>query len=482
MIAWVALTWDGYCIQRKVSTDVGEVLNGVAFEVVFAIILLLRFKQIWTQADAPLDQIRRNSVNASQIQTHNPSSTASRAEPTPPQTPVSSREPRLLAESNVANTINDKVTVSNNKEANGQPETPISVPVTPPVANLALPASQGQKQHLKRPHLLSRTSLQDENKSPSQITPKANLSPKQPPRRASWISNLSSKFSSSSGAPSPNRSSSIDPSGTSSNPGPTSPTVQLSNPFSTAQNGVSPKEDLKKEQKQEEPAPAPIHAPRRPSVLVQAGKERDDNPGFLQSALRKFSSSGNASFGKGAGHNQASQRRIMNVDQNRERVKISDLEPSKLKRVAFCVDVEVAGYASWHEVEEFEAEHREQKAPEVPAARRQSLSMLERQVQAAKNKKERREGKKDVKEAIHKDKAEGAALKNPQVAKVKKEEQETVIQNNQKATDPSSHHAASAAVSEPQEPTGTAPEAPSSEPQPTPGTRKKEKKKRISRG
>ena len=237
--------------------------------------------------------------------------------------------------------------------------------------------------------------------------------------------------------------------------------------------------DLRKEQKQEdEPALTPIHAPRRPSVLVQAGKERDENPGFLQSALRKFSSSGNASFGKGAGNNQASQRRIMNVDQNRERVKITELEPSKLKRVAFCVDVEIAGYASWHEVEEFEAEHREQKASEVPVARRQSLSMLERQVQAAKNKKDKKDGKKDVKEAVLKDKAEGAVLKNPQAAKVQKEEMETVAQNNEKATDPSSQPTASAAVPEPKEPADTAAEAASSEPQPIAGTRKKEKKKR----
>ncbi len=165
-----------------------------------------------------------------------------------------------------------------------------------------------------------------------------------------------------------------------------------------------------------------------------------------------------------------------------ERVKIAELEPSKLKRVAFCVDVEVAGYASWHEVEEFEAEHREQKAPEVPVARRQSLSMLERQVQAAKNKKDKKDGKKDgkkdIKEATHKDKAEGAALKNPQAAKVQEEETETMVQNMEEATDPSSQPTTSAAVPELQEPAGTTPEAPPSEPQPIPGTRKKEKKKR----
>ncbi|KAF7505461.1 hypothetical protein GJ744_000788 [Endocarpon pusillum] len=426
------------------------------------------------------DQIRRTIVNAPKIQAHNPPSTTLRAEPTPPQTPVSTQAPRILAESDGANTINERVTVSNSQEVSGQPEAPRPVTasdgspatVTAPAPNPTPPGSQGQKHHLKRPHLLGRTSQQDENKIPSPNSPKVNFSPKQPPRRASWIANLSSKFSSSSGAPSPTRSSSYDASTTSSNTRPASPTVQLTNPSSTAQNGGGAKVEV------DQPALTPIHATRRPSVLVQAGKERDDNPGFLQSALRKFSSSGNAGLGKGAGNSQACQRRIMNVDQNRERVKITELEPSKLKRVAFCVDVEIAGYASWHEVEEFEAERREQKAPEVPVARRQSLSMLERQVQAAKNKKDKKDGKTDVKEAVLKDKAEGAALKNPQAAKVQKEEMETVEQNNENVTAPSRQPTASATAPEPQEPADTAAEAAPSEPQQTAATRKKEKKKR----
>jgi len=222
----------------------------------------------------------------------------------------------------------------------------------------------------------------------------------------------------------------------------------------------------------------PAHPPRRPSVLVQAGKERDDNPGFLQSAFRKLSSSGSAGFGKGAGSGQAAQRKVLNVDQNRARVKIAEFDPSKLKRVAFCVDVEVAGYASWHEVEEYEAEHKEQKAPEIPVARRQSLSMLERQAQASKNKKDKKDGKKDVQEAIHKDKAEGAALKNPVEAKVNKEEKEAVVESKMKPADAPNQTAASIAVSEPQIPPTAASGVPISEPQPIPGTRKKEKKKR----
>lgn len=413
--------------------------------------------------------------------------TISRAEPTPPQTPVPAPEVHLAPEAPGSNAINEKVTIFNSKGVNGQPEALNPPPVNdaPPLAvsasapNSTPPTSQGQKHHLKRPHLLGRASQQDENKSPAQVSPKSNLSPKQPPRRASWISNLSSKFSSSSGAPSPTRRTSIDTSAHSSNLTPASPTVQFNSPFSAAPSGGGAKSEPKKEQKQEDKsASGPVHAPRRPSVLVQAGKERDDNPGFLQSALRKFSSSGNAGFGKGAGNGQKAPRRIMNVDQNRQRVKIADLEPSKLRRVAFCVDVEVAGYASWHEVEEYEAEQKEQKAPDVPVARRQSLSMLERQVQASKNKKDKKDGKKDVKEAIYKDKAEGAALKNPQAAKDRKEEKEAVVQIGEKPTNPPSQSAASVALSEPQVAAATVPEARPSDPQSIPGSRKKEKKKR----
>jgi Ran GTPase-activating protein (RanGAP) involved in mRNA processing and transport len=420
-----------------------------------------------------------------QIDTDKQPKTTSKAEPTPPETPVPAPEVGEAPEATQGNTVNEKVTVPQGKEQNGQPQEPKPPParedpqvtVTAPAAEPTPPSSHSQKHHIKRPHLLGRLSQQDENTPPSQVSPKANLSPKQPPRRASWISSLSSRFSTSSAA-SPARRGSVD---NSSNNGPPSPNVQFNNPFNNAQSTASAKIEPKKEQKQDEKQVlTPTQTPRRPSVLVQAGKERDDHPGFLQSALRRFSSSSSAGLGKAAGTGPApTQRKIMNVDQNRERVKIADFDPSKLRRVAFCVDVEVAGYASWHEVEEYEAEHKEQKAPEVPVARRQSLSMLERQVQAAKNKKGK-DGKKDVKEAIHKDKAEGAALKNPLAAKAKKEEKETT-QADEKVVDTPSQPTITPAASEAQPPaeaTPAAPEAPSSEPQPIPGTRRKEKKKR----
>ena len=67
---------------------------------------------------------------------------------------------------------------------------------------------------------------------------------------------------------------------------------------------------------------------------------------FLQSAFRRLSSS-NTSSGHSFAGNKASQhglcqRVVLNVDQHRERCQISELNQSKLRRVAFCVDVEIA--------------------------------------------------------------------------------------------------------------------------------------------
>jgi hypothetical protein len=73
---------------------------------------------------------------------------------------------------------------------------------------------------------------------------------------------------------------------------------------------------------------------------------RSTQSGFLQSALRRLSSSsatGGQSFGSGkAIHHGLCERMVLNVDHHRERCSISELNQSKLRRVAFCVDVEIA--------------------------------------------------------------------------------------------------------------------------------------------
>jgi hypothetical protein len=110
-------------------------------------------------------------------------------------------------------------------------------------------------------------------------------------------------------------------------------------------------------------------------------------PSFLQSALRRLSSSGGQLQQPGKGtQNGLCERRVLNIDKNRERCKITDLDQSKLRRVAFCVDVEIASGPRYIE---------EADPKKTPA---------------------KQETKKKIAE-----KGEGDALKNPETAKKEKE-------------------------------------------------------------
>ena len=86
----------------------------------------------------------------------------------------------------------------------------------------------------------------------------------------------------------------------------------------------------------------------------------------------------------------------MNIDPNRERCKVQGLDQAKLRRVAFCVDVEIAGTARYVDEDE-----RSPSPP--PPGRRPSLTQLEHQVEVKKRK-----------EKKLKEKGEGEALKHPE--------------------------------------------------------------------
>jgi len=90
---------------------------------------------------------------------------------------------------------------------------------------------------------------------------------------------------------------------------------------------------------------------------------KSTQPSFLQSALRRLSSSGGslATINKGVQHGLC-ERKVLNVDKNRERCHISELDQSKLRRVAFCVDVEIASSPRYYDdSEEKKREKREKK-------------------------------------------------------------------------------------------------------------------------
>lgn len=92
----------------------------------------------------------------------------------------------------------------------------------------------------------------------------------------------------------------------------------------------------------------------------------------------------------------------MNVDPYRERCSLPDLDLKKLRRVAFCVDVEIAGAAQYID--------EEPQAPPAPSLTAEpSLVKLEHEVEVKK--------RKDHKQK----KGEGAALKSPQLVVEEKE-------------------------------------------------------------
>jgi hypothetical protein len=231
-------------------------------------------------------------------------------------------------------------------------------------------------------------------------------------------------------------------------PTPASPKVEFANPFDKKENKPDPKGG-----KEEKKVIVTHTTPRRQSVLVHAGQERkDSNPGFLSNALRRLSSSNSASLGKAANTGAICPRKVMNIDQNRDRVKIADFDQNELKRVAFCVDVEIAGYAQ----HAYEEETEPATYSVIPGDQRQS------QVQGKQ--------KKDTKEAKYKEKGEGAALKNPQNATEEKEETGTTKIDIKQAAEAAkeSSKEAEAPVQD-----GTSPEG-----SVEPTTKKKEKKKR----
>ncbi|CRG89695.1 MAP-homologous protein 1 [Talaromyces islandicus] len=141
-----------------------------------------------------------------------------------------------------------------------------------------------------------------------------------PGRRNSWISSISSKFSTGSTPPAQG----TVKENVSTSPKPSPPALKQDlNPFGAS---FSPKD--KDERNGDPNNPFTSTSPK--------------NPSFLQNAFRKLGASG---MSKTPQQTAPCQRRVMNVDTNRDRCKVPELNQGKLKRVAFCVDVEIAGFS-----------------------------------------------------------------------------------------------------------------------------------------
>ncbi|KAL8730393.1 MAG: hypothetical protein Q9181_004677 [Wetmoreana brouardii] len=263
--------------------------------------------------------------------------------------------------------------------------------------------SPSTSHHLHKPHLHSR--LSSEKAVPTTPPAKSQRESKSPSpghlgRRNSWITSLSSRFSSSSNPASTNLAPVQNPEAKPAS----SSGLEHPNPFGAA---VAPgAKEVKKPD---------VLSPPPPSTA----SPKLSHPGFLQSALRRFSSGSGASMGKAGGTAGICPRRIMNVDPHRDRCEIPDLEPSKLRRVAFCVDVEIAAPAKYTE------EEIEDPEP-TPPPRRPSLTQLEHQIEARRKRDQRLR------------KSEGAALKNPEAVAAEKETLGIVKASGEKLESPES--------------------------------------------
>ncbi|KAF1815029.1 RNI-like protein, partial [Eremomyces bilateralis CBS 781.70] len=120
---------------------------------------------------------------------------------------------------------------------------------------------------------------------------------------------------------------------------------------------------------------------------------------FFSSALRRLSSSqGNVSNKPSPCSGSVCPRRVLNVDPNRPRCQVPELETKKLRRVAFCVDVEIAGSPRYKD---------ESNGASTPSAKKRKDRML-------------------------KDRGEGEALKHPSAVEEQKETEGTVKATGEK--------------------------------------------------
>ncbi|KAI1381016.1 RNI-like protein [Hypoxylon crocopeplum] len=245
-------------------------------------------------------------------------------------------------------TPNRTLKSSTPNKTNGKTSSPSPAPPSTPT-----PASTDSSLAAKSvPQRTGRARSQSNETLPSQIgTP--------PQRRGSWFSNISSKFSASPVI--------------GHTPPPPAPEIEA-----------------------DDVTPLPKISPNKNAVLPHASRQSGDAPyipapprsnqqGFLGVFRRLSSSNGSITPGSRASHGLV-ERKVLNVDKTRERCRVNELSQAKLRRVAFCVDVEIAPMPKYAD---------EEAAPKKPADKAQKRKMTE--------------------------KSEGEALKNPKAIEEQKE-------------------------------------------------------------
>ncbi|KAK0708772.1 hypothetical protein B0T21DRAFT_416167 [Apiosordaria backusii] len=271
-----------------------------------------------------------------------------------------------------------------------------------------------------RPALGTRTS--SDEKRPAQPAV-----PHPPQRRGSWFSNISQKFSSSNGA------TQSPPVANTASPKPAEFSVPKANPAKQAvlQHAAKPEGEGPY-------TPAPPRGSQTNGLL------------HVFRRLSSSTSSGGLNPTFKAHNHGLVERQVLNVDRHRERCAITGLNQAKLRRVAFCVDVEIAPMPKY--IDEMD----ERKAKD----------------KAAKEMKKRLKGK-----------GEAEALKNPKAVETQKEVDGTVKATGEDVPkEPATEGTSSAQASVSRPVSTTAPIPASPIPIPTAASasdaKKKEKKKK----
>ena len=186
------------------------------------------------------------------------------------------------------------------------------------------------------------------------------------------MNSFSSKFSSSPGAP--------------DRPGPIP--QQLSRQISNVPSTPSPSSTAGSEAPVEEAEP---YLPAKP---------KESSSSFFSSLTRRLSNNAPVSgVSKVQGTGGMCARRVLNVDPNREQCLVPEMDPSRLRRVSFCVDVEIAGGPRYRDDDEDEEDKKKRQA-----------------------------------EFKKRERAEGQALKKPEaLIEDKDEDDEPVLENKSKA-------------------------------------------------
>ncbi|KAL2357171.1 hypothetical protein BJ546DRAFT_432531 [Cryomyces antarcticus] len=154
----------------------------------------------------------------------------------------------------------------------------------------------------------------------------------------------------------------------------------------TSANTTPPKSSQKEEVEELEP-----YVPQKPKEM---------NTSFFSSLTRRLSSNSQTPGGRKVVSNGGMcPRRVMNIDSNRERCLLPELDQAKLRRVSFCVDVEIAGGPRYKEEQDDGEKRRKNKDKKL------------------------------------KEKGEGEALKHPQAATEEKEREGVVRATGENVTD-----------------------------------------------